>query len=104
MSRVCPLCSITGECFTVWLKELIVAQVVLYQSNLLFANNLDRQAHNPNPNDAYFRAHQARSCLLAYSDLNVAERPFLYRQHAFRHLPVQPYPQSLDFVDPRPLC
>ena len=82
----------------------MVAQVVLYQSDLLLPNNLDRQAHNPAPNDAYIRAHQARSCLLAYSDLHVAERPFLYRQRAFRHLSVQPYPQGLDFVDPRPLC
>ena len=76
----------------VWLKELMVAQVILYQSNLLFPNNLDRQAHNPAPNDAYLRAHQARSCLLAYSDLHVAERHFLCCQRAVRHLSVQPHP------------
>ena len=75
-----------------WSKVLKVAQVVLYQSSFLFPNNLDRQAHNPAPNDAHFRAHQARSCLLAYPDLHVAERPFLYRQRAVRHLPVQPHP------------
>ena len=81
----------------------MVAQVVLYQSDLLLAHNLDRQAHNSAPNDAYLRAHQAQSRLLAYSDLHVAERPFLYRQHTFRHLSVQAYPQGLDIIDPRPL-
>ena len=73
-------------------KELMGAQVVLYQSNLLFADNPDRQAHNPAPNDAHLRAHQARSCLLAYPGLHVAERPFLYSQRAVSHLPVQPHP------------
>ena len=75
-----------------WSKELMIAQVVLYQSDFLFAHNLDRQAHNSAPNDAHFRAHQARACLLAYSGLHVAERPFLYRQRAVGHLSVQPHP------------
>ena len=73
-------------------KEANCCPVVLYQSDVLFANNLDCQAHNPAPNDAHFRAHKARSCLLAYSDLHVAERPFLYRQRGVRHFPVHPHP------------
>ena len=70
----------------------MVAQVVLHQSSLLFANNPDRQAHNPAPNDAHFRTRQARSCLLAYPGLHMAERSFLYRKRAVRHFPVQPHP------------
>ena len=75
-----------------WSEELTIAQVVLYQSNLLFADNLDRQAHNSAPSDAHLRARQARSCLLAYSSLHVAERLLLYRQRAVGHLSVQPHP------------
>ena len=56
----------------------MVVLVVLYQSNHLFANYLDRQAHNPAPNDAHLRAHQAGPCVLAYPGLHVAEHPLLY--------------------------
>ena len=92
MSKVYSFRSTARSCLKLWSKELIVAQVVLYQSNLLFADNFDRQAHNLAPNDAYFRAHQAWACLLAYPDIHVAKRPFLYRQRAVRHLPVQSHP------------
>ena len=59
--------------------ELITTTVVLYQPNILLADNLGRKANNSSSTYAHLRAHQARTCALAHPGPHLAKRRFLPR-------------------------